>query len=32
MTRYQQHTLVLAGVYGERQRHAREDDCVVERD
>ena len=29
---YQQHPLLIAGVHGEGERHAREDDDVVERD
>ena len=29
---HEQHALLLAGVHGERERHAREDDGVVQRD
>ena len=32
VTRHEQHTLLLAGVDRQRERHAREDDDVVQRD
>jgi hypothetical protein len=32
VARHEQYTLLLAGVHGERVRHAREDDDVVHRD
>ena len=32
VTRHEQHSLFLTDVHGERDRHAREDDEVVQRD
>ncbi len=30
MTRHEQNAFLLGYVYGERKRHAREDDCVIQ--